>query len=118
MAQSRPYSGVVVNEDYYQAEYEIANYHLNAIKSGFHIGTIITFVGKPTPTEQDEIERQLKNKFQGTDKLKGFSKGLYCLLAYKIENYPHLWILFLYRSFYVSIEHYFSAVICYFTFFF
>jgi len=50
-----------------EVEYEIANYHLNAIKSGFHIGTIITFVGKPTPTEQDEIERQLKNKFQGTD---------------------------------------------------
>ncbi len=50
-----------------EVEYEIANYHLNAIKSGFHIGTIITFVGKPTPTEQDEIERQLKMKFQGTD---------------------------------------------------
>lgn len=50
-----------------EVETEISNYHLNAIKSGFHIGTIITFVGKPTPTEQDEIERQLKNKFQGTD---------------------------------------------------
>lgn len=50
-----------------EVEYEVANYHLNAIKSGFHIGTIITFIGKPSPTEQDEIERQLKNKFQGTD---------------------------------------------------
>jgi len=50
-----------------EVEYEIANYHLNAIKSGFHIGTFITFVGKPTPTEQDVIERQLKMKFQGTD---------------------------------------------------
>ena len=50
-----------------EVEYEIANYHLNAIKSGFHIGTIITFIGKPSATEQDEIERQLKNKFQGTD---------------------------------------------------
>lgn len=50
-----------------EVEYEIANYHLNAIKSGFHIGTIITFIGKPSSTEQDEIERQLKNKFQGTD---------------------------------------------------
>ncbi|MFN7583883.1 MAG: hypothetical protein ACK5P0_00835 [bacterium] len=50
-----------------EVETEISNYHLNAIKSGFHIGTIITFIGKPSPTEQDEIERQLKNKFQGTD---------------------------------------------------
>ncbi len=50
-----------------EVETEISNYHLNAIKSGFHIGTIITFIGKPSSTEQDEIERQLKNKFQGTD---------------------------------------------------
>ena len=50
-----------------EVETEISNYHLNAIKSGFHIGTIITFIGKPSPIEQDEIERQLKNKFQGTD---------------------------------------------------
>lgn len=50
-----------------EVEYEIANYHLNSIKSGFHLGTIISFVGKPKPEEQDAIETQLKEKFQGTD---------------------------------------------------
>lgn len=58
------YLGVIPSAE---SEYEIANYHLKSIKSGFHIGTIISFIGRPTPEEQDEIERQLKEKFQGTD---------------------------------------------------
>lgn len=51
-----------------ETEYEIANYHLKSIKSGFHIGTIISFIGNPTDKEKDAIEEQLKAKFQGTDK--------------------------------------------------
>lgn len=51
-----------------ETEYEIANYHLNSIKSGFHLGTIISFVGKPTTEEQEGIEKQLKEKFEGTDR--------------------------------------------------
>lgn len=51
-----------------EADYEIGNYHINDIKSGFYVGTIITFIGKPTQVEMEEIERQIKNKFTGTDR--------------------------------------------------
>lgn len=51
-----------------EADYEIGNYHINDIKSGFYVGTIITFIGKPTSTEMEEIERQIKSKFTGTDR--------------------------------------------------
>ena len=51
-----------------EADYEIGNYHINDIKSGFYVGTIITFIGKPTATEMEEVERQIKQKFTGTDR--------------------------------------------------
>lgn len=51
-----------------EIEAEIATFHLSAIKSGFNIGTIISFFGKPTPKEQEELEGSLKDKFQGADK--------------------------------------------------
>lgn len=50
-----------------ETEAEIANYHLKSIKSGFNIGTVITFIGNPSDDEKDEIERQLKEKFAGSD---------------------------------------------------
>jgi len=47
---------------------EIANFHLNAVKNNFVGGTIVSFYnGEPTLEEQEEIERQIKDKFMGTD---------------------------------------------------
>jgi hypothetical protein len=52
-----------------ETDIEIANYHLNNIKTGFSVGTIINFNnGVPTEEGQMAIEKSLKNKFQGTDK--------------------------------------------------
>jgi DNA-binding Lrp family transcriptional regulator len=52
-----------------ETDIEIANYHLNNIKTGFSIGTIINFNnGVPTEDAKSEIETSLKKKFQGTDK--------------------------------------------------
>lgn len=52
-----------------ETDIEIANYHLNNIKTGFSVGTIINFNnGVPEADAQEEIEKQIKRKFQGTDK--------------------------------------------------
>lgn len=52
-----------------ETDIEIANYHLNNIKTGFSVGTIINFNnGVPTPEAKEEIERSIKKKFQGTDR--------------------------------------------------
>jgi DNA-binding MarR family transcriptional regulator len=53
---------------YIELDVEIANFHLNAVKNNFVGGTIISFYnGEPTLEEQEEIERQIKDKFTGTD---------------------------------------------------
>jgi hypothetical protein len=53
---------------YIELDVEIANFHLNAVKNNFVGGTIISFYnGEPTAEEQEEIERQIKDKFTGTD---------------------------------------------------
>lgn len=52
-----------------ETDVEIANYHLNNIKTGFAVGTIINFNnGVPDPEGQERIEKGIKKKFQGTDK--------------------------------------------------
>lgn len=52
-----------------ETDIEIANYHLNNIKTGFSVGTIINFNnGVPEADAQDKIEKEIKKKFQGTDK--------------------------------------------------
>lgn len=52
-----------------ETDIEIANYHLNNIKTGFSVGTIINFNnGVPEADAQADIEKQIKKKFQGTDK--------------------------------------------------
>lgn len=52
-----------------ETDIEIANYHLNNIKTGFAVGTIINFNnGTPEGAAQDAIENMLKKKFAGTDK--------------------------------------------------
>lgn len=52
-----------------ETDIEIANYHLNNIKTGFSVGTIINFNnGVPEAEAQDKIEKEIKKKFQGTDK--------------------------------------------------
>jgi hypothetical protein len=51
-----------------ETQIEISNYFLTLIKSGFSAGHIITlYNGKPSPEEAKKVERQLKNKFTGTD---------------------------------------------------
>ncbi len=53
---------------YIELDVEIANFHLNAVKNNFVGGTIVSFYnGTPTLEEQEEIERQIKDKFTGTD---------------------------------------------------
>ena len=48
---------------------EIANFHRAAIQNGFQGGTLIVFKnGVPGDEEMKTIERQLKNKFVGTDR--------------------------------------------------
>lgn len=48
---------------------EIANFHRAAIQNGFQGGTMIVFKnGVPGDEEMKTIERQLKNKFVGTDR--------------------------------------------------
>lgn len=52
-----------------ETDIEIANYHLNNIKTGFSVGTVLSFNnGQPEQEAQEEIERQIKKKFQGTDR--------------------------------------------------
>lgn len=53
---------------YIELDVEVANFHLNSIKNGFMGGTLINFYnGEPTADEQEEIERQIKDKFTNTD---------------------------------------------------
>jgi hypothetical protein len=53
---------------YIELDVEIANFHLNSVKNNFVGGTIISFYnGEPTAEEQEEIERQIKDKFTGTN---------------------------------------------------
>jgi hypothetical protein len=43
-----------------ETDVEIANYHLNNIKTGFAVGTIVNFNnGVPEQSAQDQIERML-----------------------------------------------------------
>lgn len=52
-----------------ETDVEIANYHLNNIKTGFSVGTIINFNnGQPEEEHKKQIEKSIKAKFQGTDK--------------------------------------------------
>jgi len=52
-----------------ETDIEIANYHLNNIKTGFSVGTIINFNnGVPEDEAKKQIEQSIKRKFQGTDK--------------------------------------------------
>jgi predicted transcriptional regulator len=53
---------------YIELDVEVANFHLNSIHNGFMGGTLINFYnGEPTAEEQEEIERQIKDKFTNTD---------------------------------------------------
>ena len=53
---------------YIELDVEIANFHLNAVKNNFVGGTIVSFYnGEPTAEEQEKIERQIKDKFTGTN---------------------------------------------------
>jgi hypothetical protein len=53
---------------YIEIDTEIANFHLNSIKSGFSAQTLLQlFKGVPTPSEARETIKRFKDNFSGTD---------------------------------------------------
>lgn len=51
-----------------ETEFEIANYHLNNIKNGFHPSMHINFpIGQPSNEEAFEIIKRLKAQYQGSE---------------------------------------------------
>jgi hypothetical protein len=53
---------------YIEIDTEIANFHLNSIKSGFSAQTLLQlFKGIPTPSEARETIKRFKDNFSGTD---------------------------------------------------
>lgn len=53
---------------YIELDIEIQNYHISAVQNNFVGSSILSFYnGEPSPEEQTEIERQIKQKFTGTD---------------------------------------------------
>ena len=53
---------------YIELDIEVANFHLQSVRNNFVGGTIISFYnGEPTDEEQKDIEKQIKEKFTGTD---------------------------------------------------
>lgn len=63
-----------------ETDIEIANFHLNNIRSGFAAGTIVNFYdGVPTDDQAKAIEKKFKAKFSGTDRagsiMLNFSNG-------------------------------------------
>lgn len=53
---------------YIEIDTEIANFHLNSIKSGFSAQTLLQlFKGIPTPEEARQTMRRFKENFSGTD---------------------------------------------------
>lgn len=53
---------------YIEIDTEIANFHLNSIKSGFSAQTLLQiFKGYPTPEEARQTMRRFKENFSGTD---------------------------------------------------
>lgn len=69
-----------------ETDVEISNFHLNNIKSGFSMGTIINFNNGVPPTEEakEDIEAQVKKKATGTDK----AGGLIITFNKTAENAP------------------------------
>ena len=68
-----------------ETDIEISNFHLNNIKSGFSMGTIVNFNdGVPPPETQKVIEKKIKNKSTGTDK----AGGLVITFNKTAENAP------------------------------
>lgn len=53
-----------------ETEIEVDNFHFNNVRTGWSVGTIINFNNGANPTEEhkETIERQIKKKFQGTDR--------------------------------------------------
>lgn len=52
-----------------ETEIEIDNYHFNNVRTGWSVGTLLSFNnGVPTEEAKEEIEKAIKNKFQGTDR--------------------------------------------------
>lgn len=57
---------------YIEIDYEISNFHLSNIRSGFNISTIISFNnGKPDPEQRQAIQDKLIERFTTTDKAGG-----------------------------------------------
>jgi len=55
-----------------ETDVECSNYNLSEIKTGFSAGTILNFYnGIPEPEAKKAIEKQIKDKFAGTDRAGG-----------------------------------------------
>lgn len=55
-----------------ETDLECSNYNLSEIKTGFSAGTILNFYnGIPEADKKKEIEKQIKDKFSGTDRAGG-----------------------------------------------
>jgi hypothetical protein len=58
------------------ADWEISNYHNNAIKNGFHAGFLLNFAtGIPTEDEMDRAYEDIENKFVGSNNANKFLLG-------------------------------------------
>ncbi len=63
-----PLPDFIASVVYAEIDVELSNYRLNAIKSGFNAGTIVSFNnGRPTQEDKDETVAAFEEKFKGTD---------------------------------------------------
>jgi hypothetical protein len=63
-----PYPDYIGCIPYIEADYEIANFHLNNIRNSFCGNFLINlYNGQPTDEDQREIEKRIQHKFTGSD---------------------------------------------------
>jgi hypothetical protein len=63
-----PLPNYIQGVNYAECDSEISVYDLQRIKSGFFIGTIMTFFGSPDDEQKQQLFDNLKEMFQGADK--------------------------------------------------
>lgn len=67
-----PMPGYIGSTQAIETDIECSNYNLSEIKTGFSAGTILNFYnGIPEPEAKKVIEKQIKEKFSGTDRAGG-----------------------------------------------
>lgn len=67
-----PMPGYIGSTQAVETDVECSNYNLSEIKTGFSAGTILNFYnGLPEVEEKKSIEKQIRDKFSGTDRAGG-----------------------------------------------